>query len=185
MIDEKSDGNLFFRQTRLSLHRLRRYSHNRITESSGMMAGEMLNVGTRRTTYFVLSILLVSSLPMFTTVSADQGTPSELQAQDIAVSFDNVSETTTITWRNIEQSGGDIDRYEEVWDETNQVYRKQSPRTQEPHGTTKNHQQQTKTKQYNSKHKQKKTSKIHEKSACLIAQTWVSDTEISREQPNG
>ena len=39
--------------------------------------------------------------------------------------------------------------------------------------------------QENSKHKQKKTSKIHEKSACLIAQTWVSDTEISREQPNG
>ena len=36
-----------------------------------------------------------------------------------------------------------------------------------------------------SKHKQRKTSKIHEKSACLIAQTWVSDTEISREQPNG
>jgi len=36
-----------------------------------------------------------------------------------------------------------------------------------------------------SKHKQKKASKIHEKSACLIAQTWVSDTEISREQPNG
>ena len=65
-----------------------------------MMAGETLNGGNRRTTYFVLSILLVSSLPMFTTVSADQGTPSELQAQDIAVSFDNVSETTTITWRN-------------------------------------------------------------------------------------
>lgn len=42
-----------------------------------------------------------------------------------------------------------------------------------------------KMEQENSKHKQKKTSKIHEKSACLIAQTWVSDTEISREQPNG
>ena len=41
-----------------------------------------------------------------------------------------------------------------------------------------------KMEQENSKHKQKKTSKIHEKSACLIAQTWVSDIEISREQPN-
>ena len=39
--------------------------------------------------------------------------------------------------------------------------------------------------QENSRNKQKKTSKIHEESACLIAQTWVSDTEISREQPNG
>ena len=38
----------------------------------------------------------------------------------------------------------------------------------------------------NSKNKQKKTSKIHEESACLIAQTWESDIEISREQqPNG
>ena len=42
-----------------------------------------------------------------------------------------------------------------------------------------------KMEQGNSKHKQQKISKIHEKSACLIAQTWVSDTEISREQPNG
>ena len=36
----------------------------------------------------------------------------------------------------------------------------------------------------NSKNKQKKTSKIHEESACLIAQTWVGDIEISTEQPN-
>ena len=42
-----------------------------------------------------------------------------------------------------------------------------------------------KMEQEDSKHKQKKAFKIHEKSACLIAQTWVSDTEISREQPNG
>ena len=42
-----------------------------------------------------------------------------------------------------------------------------------------------KMEQENSKHKQKKASKIHEMSACLIAQTWVSDIEIPREQPNG
>ena len=36
-----------------------------------------------------------------------------------------------------------------------------------------------------SKNKQRKTAKIHEESACLIAQTWVSDIEISREKPNG
>jgi putative Holliday junction resolvase len=39
--------------------------------------------------------------------------------------------------------------------------------------------------QENSRNKQKKTFKIHEASACLIAQTWVSDIKISREQPNG
>ena len=42
-----------------------------------------------------------------------------------------------------------------------------------------------KMNQESSKNKQKKTSKIHEESACLIAQTWVSDLEISAEQPNG
>ena len=84
-------------QTKGGLHRLRRYSHNRITQSVEVMGGMMLNGGNRRTTYFVLSILLVSSLPMLSTVSADVGTPSELQAQDISVTFDNVSETTTIT----------------------------------------------------------------------------------------
>ena len=42
-----------------------------------------------------------------------------------------------------------------------------------------------KKNQENSKNKQKKTSKIHEESACLIAQTWVNDIEISTEQPNG
>ena len=42
-----------------------------------------------------------------------------------------------------------------------------------------------KREQENSKHKQKRTSKIHEKSACLIAQTWVSNIEIPKEQPNG
>ena len=42
-----------------------------------------------------------------------------------------------------------------------------------------------KMNQENSKNKQKKTSKIHEESACLIAQTWMSDIEISTEQPNG
>ena len=39
--------------------------------------------------------------------------------------------------------------------------------------------------QENSEHKRKKTSKIHEQSACLIAQTWVRGIEIPREQPNG
>ena len=130
MIRNRAGEGLFLCQTGLCSHRLRRYSHNRITESSQMMAGETLNGGNRRTTYFVLSILLVSSLPMFTTVSAeDQGTPSELQAQDISVSFDNVSETTTITWRNIEQTGGDLDLYSELWDATYHVYRHDVPIT--------------------------------------------------------
>ena len=95
-----------------------------------MMGGRMLNGGNRRTTYFVLSILLVSSLPMLTNASAeDVGIPSDLQAQDIQVTFDNVSETTTVTWRNIAQAGGDLDLYAELWDATYHVYRHDAPIT--------------------------------------------------------
>ena len=67
------------------------------------MAGELLNGGNRKTTYLVLSILLLSSLPMISSVSADEGIPSELQAQGITAVFDNASETTTVSWRNIAQ----------------------------------------------------------------------------------
>ena len=110
-------------QIKRGLHRLRRYPHNRITESVQVMGGRMLNGGNGRTTYFVLSILLVSSLPMLNTVSADIGIPDELQAQDITVSFDNVSETTTVNWRNIEDTAGNFNLYSELWDATYHLYR--------------------------------------------------------------
>ncbi len=129
MTDTMRDAPCKITETRASSHTLRRYSHNRITGSNETMAGGMLNGGNRKTTFFVLSMLLLSSLPMLTNVSADQGTPSDLQAQDIQVSFDNVSETTTVSWRNIEQTGGDLDLYSELWDATYHLYRHDSPIT--------------------------------------------------------
>ena len=93
------------------------------------MGVRTLDGGNRRMTYLVLSILLVSSLPMFTTVSADMGIPSELQAQDISVSFDNVSETTTVSWRNIEDTAGNLNLYAELWDATYHLYRHNVPIT--------------------------------------------------------
>ena len=129
MTDTMRDAPCKITETRASSHPLRRYSHNRITGSNETMAGGMLNGGNRKTTFFVLSMLLLSSLPMLTNVSADQGTPSDLQAQDIQVSFDNVSETTTVSWRNIEQTGGDLDLYSELWDATYHLYRHDSPIT--------------------------------------------------------
>ena len=110
-------------------HRLRRYPHNRFMKSNQVMASELLNGGNRKTTYLVLSILLLSSLPMIPSVSADEGIPSELQAQGITAVFDNASETTTVSWRNIAQSGGDQDLYEDLWDATYHVYRSSSPIT--------------------------------------------------------
>ena len=58
------------------LHRLRRYPHNQITESDRMMAGEMLNGGNRKLTFFVLVVLLLSSIPLMPTTAADEGNPA-------------------------------------------------------------------------------------------------------------
>jgi len=105
------------------LYRLRRYPHNQIMESDRMMAGEMLNGGNRKLTIFVLVALLLSSIPLVPTTAADVGNPAELQAQDIQATFDPISEETTITWRNIEDSGGDFDLLDKLYSATYHVYR--------------------------------------------------------------
>ena len=105
------------------LYRLRRYPHNQFMKSAGTMAGGMLNGGNRKVTVFVLILLLLSSIPLVPTTSADEGFPVELQAQDIEAVFDPVSEETTITWRNIEDFAGDIAILESLWNATYHVYR--------------------------------------------------------------
>jgi len=112
-----------------SFHRLRRYTHNRIMRTNRMMAGDMLNSVNRRMTILVLTILLLSSLPLISNASADQGIAEELQAQEITAVFDSVSETTTVSWRNIAQSDGNPDLFEELWEATYYVYRSDSPIT--------------------------------------------------------
>ena len=118
-----------FEQSWPDSHRLRRYPHNRFMKSEHSMTGDMLRVGNRRTTYFVLLVLLMSSIPLVPSSSADVGIPSELQAQEITATFDNVSETTTISWRNIEQTGGNPDLYSELWTATYHVFRHTAPIT--------------------------------------------------------
>ena len=122
-------GVLGFSESRPDSHRLRRYPHNQNMGRIQLMTGDTLNFGRRRTAYFVLTVLVISMIPLVSTASADQGIPAELQAQDILAEFDEVSETTTVTWRNIEQSGGDVDLFEELWDATYHVYRSDSPIT--------------------------------------------------------
>ncbi|MDC3316724.1 hypothetical protein OAV29_00600, partial [Candidatus Poseidoniaceae archaeon] len=52
-------------------------------------------------------LMLLMTVPLIpTSAAADIGDASKLQAQDIAATFDPVSETTTITWRNIETFSG-------------------------------------------------------------------------------
>ena len=72
----------------------------------------------------VLTILLLSAIPLMpSTLAVDVGDPEQLQAQDISVSYDSVSETTTITWRNIDNEGGVVELFNELWDSYYNVYR--------------------------------------------------------------
>ena len=87
------------------------------------MAGDTLDRKNRKVTYLVLIVLLFSTIPMVPSASADDGLPGEFQAQEIEATFDPVSEETTITWRNIADSGGDFDLLEGLWNSTYHVYR--------------------------------------------------------------
>jgi len=55
-------------------------------------------------------------------IAEDIGDPILLQAQDINATFDPYSESTTVTWRNINNSN-DSSLFEELWDVTYHVYR--------------------------------------------------------------
>ncbi|MEL0100569.1 MAG: hypothetical protein VW862_02560, partial [Euryarchaeota archaeon] len=88
-----------------------------------MMAGEMLNGGNRKLTFFVLIVLLLSSIPLMPTTAADEGNPAELQAQDLQATFVPISEDTTISWSDSEGSGGEFDLLEELYNATYHVYR--------------------------------------------------------------
>ncbi|PXY76791.1 MAG: hypothetical protein CXX80_02510 [Methanobacteriota archaeon] len=71
---------------------------------------------------FLIS-LLVWSPPA---IAEDIGDPTLLQAQDINATFDPHSESTTVTWRNINNSI-DSSLFEELWDVTYHVYRHDQP----------------------------------------------------------
>ena len=49
---------------------------------------------------FLILLMGISAFPLSNAAAEDLGDPYHLQAQDIVASFDNVSELTTITWRN-------------------------------------------------------------------------------------
>ena len=71
---------------------------------------------------FLISLLFWSP----PAIAADIGDPAQLQAQDINATFDLYSESTTVTWRNINDSG-DSSLLENLWDVTYHVYRHDQP----------------------------------------------------------
>jgi hypothetical protein len=65
-------------------------------------------------------LMAFSVIPIMTTSAEDFGDPMNLQAQDIDVTFDTSTELTTITWRNIDSPGPELNN---IFDAVYNVYR--------------------------------------------------------------
>ena len=79
--------------------------------------------GMQKAVFLVLCMLLAIA-PLSNVSAEDIGSPTSLQAQDINAIFDPASETTTITWRNIDSTGTEL---QGLFDATYNVYRSSEP----------------------------------------------------------
>jgi len=79
--------------------------------------------GMQKAVFLVLCMLLAIA-PLSNVSAEDIGSPASLQAQDISAFFDPTSETTTITWRNIDSTGIEL---QGLFDATYNVYRSNEP----------------------------------------------------------
>ncbi len=71
---------------------------------------------------FLVAVMLVALAPV---ANANQGLPQNHQAQNISATFDNATETTTLTWEN--QIETDINVLSAMFQSTYNVYRHTSP----------------------------------------------------------
>ena len=88
------------------------------------MTDQTFGKGTERKALFLVLCMMLAIMPLSNVAAEDLGNPSHLQAQDIAATFDPSSETTTITWRNIDFDGSVISG---LFSATYSVYRSASP----------------------------------------------------------
>ena len=70
-----------------------------------MMTDKLLGTEGKRKAIFLVFCMLLALAPLSPVSAEDIGAPGNLQAQDINAVFDPVSETTTVTWRNIDTDG--------------------------------------------------------------------------------
>jgi len=90
------------------------------------MTDRLLGTEGKRKAIFLVFCMLLALAPLSHASAEDIGDPEHLQAQDIAASFDSVSETTTITWRNIDTDGSVLTG---LFNSTYNVYRSSEPIT--------------------------------------------------------
>ncbi len=89
------------------------------------MMGELSSeFGGMQKAVFLVLCLLLAITPLSNVSAEDIGSPTSLQAQDINAFFDPISETTTITWRNIDSTGTEL---QGLFDASYNVYRSTEP----------------------------------------------------------
>ena len=91
------------------------------------MTDQTFGKGTERKALFLVLCMMLAIMPLSNVAAEDLGNPSHLQAQDIAATFDPSSETTTITWRNIDFDGSVLSG---LFSATYSVYRSATPITE-------------------------------------------------------
>ena len=96
------------------------------------MTDQTFGKGTERKAVFLVLCMVLAIMPLSNVAAEDLGNPSNLQAQDISAMFDPSSETTTITWRNIDYDGSVL---QGLFSATNNVYRSASPINQSSIGS--------------------------------------------------
>jgi hypothetical protein len=70
-----------------------------------MMTDRLPGTEGKRKAIFLVFCMLLALAPLNHVSAEDIGNPVNLQAQDINAMFDPISETTTVTWRNIDFEG--------------------------------------------------------------------------------
>jgi len=90
------------------------------------MTDEMFGNATEKKALFLVFCMLLAVVPLSNAAAEDIGDENNLQAQEISATFDPSSETTTISWRNIDFDGSVL---QGLFSATYNVYRSEDPIT--------------------------------------------------------
>tara|TARA_B100000965_G_scaffold29154_1_gene21612 strand:- start:381 stop:3584 length:3204 start_codon:yes stop_codon:yes gene_type:complete len=85
-----------------------------------MMTGSSHGKDGKLIALLLVALMSLSVIPIMSTSAEDIGDPMHLQAQDITAIFDTNTELTTITWRNIDSPGAELNN---IFDATYNLYR--------------------------------------------------------------
>ena len=91
------------------------------------MGANALNRSLQPKAVIMVLLMMLMLVPLTPVSTAEDTNPDNLQAQLIAATFDSVSETTTVTWQNIDTFNGNTPYYH---DATYFVHRHTEPITQ-------------------------------------------------------